>query len=72
MGEIAEEWKEASAEWEQLGISNDFIFGKIMQDPGLCKELLQRILPDLEIDHVEYPELQKGIRPDVDAKSVRL
>ena len=37
MGEIAEEWKEASAEWEQLGISNDFIFGKIMQDPGLCK-----------------------------------
>lgn len=72
MGEIAEEWKEAGTEWEQLGISNDFIFGKIMQDPGLCKELLQRILPDLEIDHVEYPELQKGIRPDVDARSVRL
>ena len=58
--------------WEELGISNDFLFGKIMQDPELCKELLQRILPDLEIDHVEYPELQKGINLDVDAKSVRL
>ena len=58
--------------WEELEISNDFMFGKIMQDAGLCKELLQRILPDLEIDHVEYPEVQKGIKPDVDAKSVRL
>ncbi len=58
--------------WESLGIDNDFLFGKVMQDPELCKELLQRILPDLEIDHIEYPELQKEIRPDVDAKSVRL
>ncbi len=26
--------------WEELDISNDFIFGKVMQDPELCKELL--------------------------------
>ena len=58
--------------WEELQISNDFIFGKIMQDPKLCKKLLQRILPDLKIDHIEYPETQKAIRPDIDAKSVRL
>lgn len=58
--------------WEELGIDNDFLFGKVMQDPELCKELLQRILPDLKIDHVEYPQLRKGIKPDVDAKSVRL
>ena len=43
-----------------------------MQDPKLCKELLQRILPGLKIDHIEYPETQKAIRPDIDAKSVRL
>ena len=58
--------------WESLGISNDFMFGKVMQDAELCKELLQRILPDLDIDHIEYPEAQKSIRSDVDAKSVRL
>ena len=58
--------------WEELQISNDFIFGKIMQDPKLCKELLQRILPGLKIDRIEYPETQKAIRPDIDAKSVRL
>lgn len=58
--------------WESLGIDNDFMFGKVMQDAELCKGLLQRILPDLEIDHLEYPEAQKAIRPDADAKSVRL
>ncbi len=64
--------KEDFTVWEELGISNDFLFGKVMQDPELCKELLTRILPDLDIDHVEYPELQKGIKLDADAKSVRL
>lgn len=58
--------------WEELQISNDFIFGKIMQDPKLCKGLLQRILPGLKIDRIEYPETQKAIRPDIDAKSVSL
>ena len=58
--------------WEKLGISNDFLFGKVMQDAQLCKELLQRILPGLKIDHVEYPEGQKAIRPDAAAKSIRM
>ncbi len=43
-----------------------------MQDRELCRELLQRILPELNIDHIKYPELQKGIKPDADAKSVRV
>ena len=51
--------------WEELSISNDFLFGKVMQNPELCKELLQRILPDLNIERIEYPEYQglsnKGI-----------
>ncbi len=58
--------------WEELGISNDFLFGKVMQNPELCKELLQRILPDLDIDHIEYPELQKSIEQDRDAHGIRL
>ena len=58
--------------WENARISNDFIFGKVMQDAVLCKELLQIILPDLTIDHIEYPELQKEVKPDADAKSIRL
>ena len=51
-------------DWEQIGIANDFLFGKIMRNPGLCKKLLERILPELEIDRIEYPELQKTIREE--------
>lgn len=59
--------------WENIGISNDFLFGKLMrQYPGLCKKLLQRILPGLAIDHIEILETQKSIDQDVDARSVRL
>ena len=64
--------KEQKTDWEELGISNDFLFGKVMQDAELCRELLQRILPDLKIERIEYPEAQKSIRLDMDAKSVRL
>ena len=59
-------------DWEDLGISNDFLFGKVMQNPELCKGLLQRVLPHLKIGRIEYPELQKTVRPDADAKSIRL
>lgn len=58
--------------WEELELSNDFIFGKVMRNPKICKEMLERILPDLEIDRIEYIELQKTIKPDIDARSVRL
>lgn len=62
---------EVGTSWEELGICNDFLFGKVMQNPELCKELLKRILPELEIERIEYPELQKTIKFDADAKSVR-
>lgn len=64
--------KNIEKSWENIGISNDFLFGKVMQDPELCREMLQRIFPDLEIDHIEYPEPQKSINPDLDAKGIRL
>lgn len=51
---------EFEAVWESLGIANDFLFGKVMQDAELCKELLRRILPELDIEHIEYPEVQKS------------
>lgn len=67
-----EQMENRQTNWEKLSISNDFLFGKVMQNPELCKELLQRILPDLDIDRIEYPELQKTIKEDFDAKGIRL
>ena len=70
--EQMESMEDRQTSWEKSGISNDFLFGKVMQNPELCKELLQRILPDLKIDHIEYPELQKSIEQDRDAHGIRL
>ena len=70
-------WKQNPEElersWETIGISNDFLFGKLMREhPGLCQKLLQRILPELQIDHIEVVEPKKSNDEDMDAQSVRL
>ena len=57
--------------WENLRISNDFMFAKVMRNPELCKGMLERLL-DIQIDHIEYPEEQKVIDISKDSKSVRL
>lgn len=41
--------------WENLKISNDFMFAKVMRNPELCKEMLERLL-EITIDYIEYPE----------------
>ncbi|MFG6330061.1 MAG: Rpn family recombination-promoting nuclease/putative transposase [Lachnospiraceae bacterium] len=57
--------------WENLKISNDFIFAKVMQNPKLCKGMLERLL-NIQIDHIEYPEEQKIISIAKDSKGVRI
>lgn len=57
--------------WEDLRITNDFLFGKVMRNEEICKELVESIL-NIKIDKIEYPEEQKTIDISIDAKSVRL
>jgi len=57
--------------WEELQLKDDFIFGKVMKDPELCRQMLERIL-DIAIDHIEYPEIQKTIDLDLESKGIRL
>ncbi len=58
-------------DWEALGISNDFIFGKVMQDPKLCKRLLEIIL-HVKIKRISYPVRQKNVEIYEDARGIRL
>lgn len=34
--------------WEDAGLSNDFVFSKVMIDPKICQEVIQRVLPELK------------------------
>jgi len=60
-----------SKKFEELTISDDFMFGIIMRQSAYCKPFLETIL-NIRIDHIEYPKTQESIDLDVRAKSVRL
>ena len=45
--------------WENLTISNSFIFEKVIQNPELCKEMLERLM-DIPVEHIEYPNDSKN------------
>ena len=40
--------------WEKLGISNDFIFSKLMRDEEACKKVLE-VLLKFKISNKGYP-----------------
>jgi len=56
---------------EELTFTDDFMFGHIMQNKEICKELLECLL-NIKIDHIEYPELQKSLSAFYETKGVRL
>ncbi len=64
--------EEKNVNWQEIGLSNDFFFGKVMRNPDLCKKMLGRIIPELKIGRIEYPELQKTMKADIDARGIRL
>ncbi len=56
--------------WESIGICNDFIFCKIMQDEELLAELIKRILPDLKFCRLDI-QAQKSVEIGPDIHGVR-
>ncbi len=57
--------------WENLTLSNDFIFSKVMRDKEICRKTLE-ILLDKKIGEITYIDNQKTIDINYDSKSVRL
>ena len=57
--------------WEELTITDDFMFCKVMSDPALCKELLE-ILLHIKIERLEFQEPQKSLKLTSESKGIRL
>ena len=57
--------------WEELTITDDFMFCKVMSDPALCKELLE-ILLHIKIDRLEFQESQKSLKLTPESRGIRL
>ena len=57
--------------YEELELSDDFMFAKVMQNKALCKELLELIM-GFPIADIVYLEEQKTLDVAANAKSVRM
>lgn len=63
--------QELEVRWKSLTIANDFVFGKVMLDEDLCKEVLEAIL-STDIEKIEYVGRQDAIDVTEDGHGVRL
>lgn len=57
--------------WEHLTITNDIMFGKVMENEQICLELIQRSLPELNIKAISRITPQKQITGPISARTVR-
>ena len=56
---------------DNVDISNDFMFCHIMQDKEIFKELVHRIMPNINIQRVEYCEYQKTLQENRETRGAR-
>ena len=57
--------------FEDLTFTDHYMFEKVLKIPEICKELLERLLK-IQIERLEYPEVEKTISPYYETKGVRL
>ena len=57
--------------FDDLTIADDFMFCKVMQNEGICKQFLEMILAD-KIGKIAYLSPQNTVAAGIEAKSVRL
>lgn len=63
--------KQLKEKWEHLTITNEIMFGMVMENEQICLELIQRSLPELNIKAISRITLQKQITGPISARTVR-
>ena len=58
--------------WEDLTLTNGFIFSQVMKNPRLCQTLIEKLLGFSNIEKIEYIESEKTIDLRSDSKGIRL
>ena len=56
---------------DELFFTDDYMFGTVMRNAEICKSILETLL-NIQIEKLEYPELQKSISTYYESKGVRL
>lgn len=63
--------KTETINFDEIGITNDFMFGTVFRDKEKCKELLQRIL-QIKLVEIEVVEPQKSMKTTFIGKGIRI
>jgi predicted transposase/invertase (TIGR01784 family) len=56
---------------DELTFTDDGMFQSVLHEADICAELVERLL-HVEVEHVEYPEIEKQIAPYYTTKGIRL
>lgn len=57
--------------YEELTIADDFMFGKVMEDKGLCRKVLECLL-EKPVGRLEDVQTQREFRYTSEGKPIRL
>ena len=63
--------KTETINFDEIGITNDYMFGTVFRDKEKCKELLQRILK-IRLAEIEVVEPQKVMKTTLIGKGIRI
>lgn len=58
--------------WQRLTITDDFIFGNVIQMGDNCLNLLRAILPELDLQKLSWSQTQKQVKDQYGMHGVRL
>ena len=65
------QYEQLRKKWESLGIASDVMFGMLMQKKELCLELIQRAVPELKVQKIEFHQHQYTIDGPLDSRGSR-
>lgn len=57
--------------WQELTITDDYMFKLVMSYPAICKHLIERVL-NIKIREIKYLEREKTYKNHYDSKGIRL
>ena len=56
------------SKWNNLKISNDVMFGMVMENRDICLKLIQCAVPELNVTKIKFNETQRTINGPIDAR----
>lgn len=57
--------------WNDLKISNDVMFGMVMENQDICLKLIQCSVPELNVKEIRFSQTQRTVNGPIDARGSR-